>query len=72
MTALLKKLISHIDICPLSWHDDKVIVHKATKQSDVLDWIKKLNELNKNVKEQELSLLDVRNHTNKQHIKRTM
>jgi hypothetical protein len=61
MTVSLEYLLKHIDNCPLSWHDGKIIVHKDTKQDDILAWLKKLSELNKYVKEQQLSLLDVRN-----------
>jgi len=60
MTVSLKELLKHIDNCPLAWHDGKIIVHKDTKQADILAWLKKLNDLNKYVKEQEFSLLDVR------------
>ena len=71
MTVSLKELLKHIDNCPLSVHDGKIIHHKDTKQADVLAWLKKLNELNKYVKEQEFSLLDIRNREKKRSV-RTM
>lgn len=63
MTVSLQALLKHIDNCPFGWsnglHEGKILVHKGTTQEDILKWLKKLEELNKYVKEQEMKVLDI-------------
>ena len=69
MTVCLQQLLKHIDNCPFvssnGLHEGKILVHKNTTQEDILKWLKKLAELNKYVKEQEMKVLDItsRNRT---------
>lgn len=71
MTVSLKELIKHIDSCPIGWHDGHIIAHRSVTEAEMVTWLKKLHELNKYVKEQEVKLLDVRN-SEKKSITRTM
>lgn len=64
MTVCLKELIKHIDKCPIGWDNAKLTTHKSTTEADVITWLKKLGELSKYVKEQEV-VLDVRNREKK-------
>lgn len=72
-SVCLQQLIKHIDNSPFGWsnglQDGKILVHKDTTQEQILSWLKKLDQLSKYVKEQELSLLDIRNRAK---ITRTM
>lgn len=67
MTVCLQQLLKHIDNCPFAYsnglYKGKIMVHKDTAQADILDWVKKLIELNKYVKEQEFAVLDIKTRT---------
>jgi hypothetical protein len=70
MDKKVQNLLEHIDSCPLSWHNEKVIRHKDTTDFDILSWLKHLIELNKEIKD-DVAILDVRSRANK-FITRTM
>lgn len=67
MTVCLQQLLKHIDKSPFGWSnelkDGKILVHKNTTQEDILSWLKKLDQLSKYVKEQELKVLDITGRT---------
>lgn len=63
MTVSLEQLLKHIDKCPFGWsnglQEGKILVHKGTTQDDILNWLKKLEQLKNYVKEQEMRVLDI-------------
>jgi hypothetical protein len=64
MNKKVQSLLEHIDACPLSWHNEKVIMRKATTDLDILSWLKRLVVLNEEIKADN-AILDVRMRTNK-------
>lgn len=38
-------LATHINSCPIGWHDGQVLVHRSTTSQDIATWVQKLHEL---------------------------
>jgi hypothetical protein len=59
MTNNMAELLRHIDKIPIGWSGEKILKLKSATNGDIINWLRQLHTLCRDVKDLEFSLLNI-------------
>jgi len=49
LSRLLADLQAHMDASPLGWSDGQVLIHRATMEPDIVEWLGRLRAITRGI-----------------------